>query len=155
MSGHIDARLQELGITLPKVMAPAGNYAPWVRSGPFIFVSGQLPLNEAGTLEYVGALGKSLTAEDGRKAARLAAINILAVLHFALDGHLDQIKRVIKITGFVNADPSFGEHPEVINGASELFVQVFGDAGRHTRAAVGASSLPRNVAVEIEAIFET
>ena len=154
MSGHIDARLKELGIVLPKMAAPVANYAPWVRTGPFVFISGQITLNAAGTLEYVGAVGKELTVEDGRKAARLAAINTLAVLHCALDGDLDRVTHVVKITGFVNAGPGFGEHPEIVNGASDLFIQVFGDAGRHARAAVGASSLPRGVAVEIEAIFE-
>jgi enamine deaminase RidA (YjgF/YER057c/UK114 family) len=106
------------------------------------------------SLEYIGRVGREISVEDGQRAARLAAINVLAVLNAALDGDLDRVTRVVKLTGFVNAEPGFTQHPEVINGASDLFVEVFAEAGRHARAAVGAGSLPRNRAVEIEAIFE-
>lgn len=154
MSGRIDARLKELGVKLPDAAAPVANYVPFVRTGSLVFISGQITLGASRALEYVGTVGKELTVEDGRKAARLAAINALAALKAALDGDLDKVKRVVKITGFVNAVPGFAQHPEVVNGASDFFVEVFGDAGRHARAAVGAGSLPRNVAVEVEAVFE-
>jgi enamine deaminase RidA (YjgF/YER057c/UK114 family) len=152
--GRIDTRLVELGVQLPAVTPPVANYVPWIRTGSLVFVSGQITMGANKTLEYVGVVGKDLSVEDGRRAARLAAINVIAALKAALDGNLDQVTRVIKITGFVNAEPGFTQHPEVVNGASDLFVEVFGDSGRHARAAVGAGSLPRGVAVEIEGIFE-
>jgi enamine deaminase RidA (YjgF/YER057c/UK114 family) len=152
--GRIDTRLVELGLQLPAVTPPVANYVPWIRTGSLVFVSGQITMGANKTLEYVGVVGKDLSVEDGRKAARLAAINVIAALKAALDGNLDQVTRVIKITGFVNAEPGFTQHPEVVNGASDLFVEVFGDSGRHARAAVGAGSLPRGVAVEVEGIFE-
>ena len=152
--GRIDARLNDLGIILPTVPPPVANYVPWVRTGSLIFVSGQITIRPDKNVEYVGAVGKELSLEEGQKAARLAAINVLAALKAALHGDLDQVKRVVKITGFVNAAPGFAQHPEVVNGASDFFVEVFGDAGRHARAAVGAGSLPRGVAVEVEGIFE-
>jgi len=154
MNGKTDARLKELGIALPDMATPVANYVPFVRAGSLVFISGQITMGANKTVEYVGAVGKELTVEDGRKAARLAAVNVLAALKSALDGDLDKVKRVVKITGFVNAIPGFAQHPEVVNGASDLFVEVFGEKGRHARAAVGAGSLPRDVAVEIEAIFE-
>jgi enamine deaminase RidA (YjgF/YER057c/UK114 family) len=152
--GPIAARLKELGLDLPAMTTPVANYVPWVRAGSLIFVSGQITISAKKTVEYVGAVGRELTLEEGRSAARIAAVNVLAALSSALDGDLDRVRRVVKITGFVNADPSFTQHPEVVNGASDLFVEVFGDAGRHARAAVGAGSLPRGVAVEVEGIFE-
>ena len=154
MSGRIEARLKELGIALPDAVAPVANYVPFVRTGSLVFISGQITMGAGKTLEYVGTVGTDLTVDEGRKAARLAAINVLAALKSALDGDLDKVERVVKITGFVNAVPGFAQHPEIVNGASDLFVEVFGDAGRHARAAVGAGSLPRNVAVEVEAVFE-
>lgn len=152
--GRIETRLQELGVTLPHAASPVANYVPWVRSGALIVTSGQITVGADGTLRHVGTVGADLSVEEGRAAARLAAINVLAVLHAALDGDLDRVRRILKITGFVNAAPGFTQHPEVVNGASDFFVDVFGEAGRHARAAVGASSLPRNVAVELEAIVE-
>ena len=152
--GRIASRLRDLGIELPQVAAPVANYVPWVRTGSLIFVSGQITLGADKVLRHVGTVGKELDVEEGRAAARLAAINVLAVLFASLDGDLDRVTRVVKLTGFVNAVPGFAQHPEVVNGASDLFVEVFGDAGRHARAAVGAGSLPRNVAVEVEGIFE-
>ena len=152
MSGRISARLKELGIVLPTPPAPQGSYLPWVKSGPFLFMSGQITMGQNG-LEYLGTLGLDFNLDWGRRAARLAAVNVLAQAAVALEGNLDRITRVVKVTGFVNAAPGFHQHPEVINGASDLFVEVFGELGRHARSAVGCSSLPRGAAVEIEAIF--
>jgi len=153
MTRGIAARLKDLGIALPVPAIPQGAYVPWVRSGTLLFISGQITMGSNG-LEYLGTLGRDITIEDGRRAAHLAALNVIAQAASALDGDLDRITRVVKVTGFVNAAPEFTQHPEVINGASDLFAEVFGEAGRHARSAVGVSSLPRNVAVEVEAIFE-
>ena len=153
MAGRIKARIAELGISLPSGAAPVANYVPYVISGNLVFVSGQVTLGPNG-LEYVGIVGKDFDVEQGRKAARLCALNIIGQLDKATNGDLDRIKRIVKVTGFVNAAPGFDKHPEVVNGASDLLVEVFGDAGKHARAAVGAGSLPRNVAVEVEAIAE-
>jgi enamine deaminase RidA (YjgF/YER057c/UK114 family) len=153
MSGRIAARLKELGIDLPKAPAPVANYVPWVKTGSLLFVSGQITMGPNG-LEFIGAVGDHLDIDTGKRAARLAAVNVVAQASAALDGDLDRVVRVVKITGYVNAAPGFVQHPDVINGASDLFVEIFGDAGRHARVAVGASSLPRNCAVEVEAIFE-
>lgn len=153
MSGRIGARLKDLGIVLPSPAAPQANYVPWAISGRLLFVSGQITVGANG-LEYIGTLGKDISIEDGQRAARLAALNSIAQASTALDGNLDRVTRVVKLTGFVAAAPGFTQHPEVVNGASDLMVQVFGDAGRHTRAAVGCSSLPRGVAVEVEALYE-
>lgn len=153
MAGRIDAKLKDLGIELPTPPAPVASYVPTVRTGNLVFVSGQVTLGPKG-LEYVGIVGKDFTTAEGQAAARLCAVNVIAQLKAALDGDLDRVTRCVKVTGFVNAVPGFSEHPEVINGASNLIGEVFGEAGRHARAAVGAGSLPRNVAVEVEAIFE-
>lgn len=153
MAGKIDAKLGELGIVLPAPPAPVASYVPYVRTGNLVFTSGQVTMGPNG-LEYVGKVGAEISATDANAAARLCAINILAQAKAAVGGDLDKIKRVVKLVGFVNATPDFASHPEVVNGASDLFVAVFGEAGRHARSAVGAGSLPRNVAVEVEAIFE-
>ena len=153
MSGRIAARLKDLGIELPTPASPQGSYVPWVRTGALLFISGQITMGAKG-LEYVGIVGDDINLEDAKRAARLAGINVIAQAAAALDGDLDRVRRVVKVTGFVNAAPGFTQHPEVVNGASDLFVEIFGEAGLHARAAVGTSSLPRNVAVEIEAIFE-
>ncbi|MDE3114405.1 MAG: RidA family protein [Pseudomonadota bacterium] len=153
MTNAIDARLAELGITLPEPPAPVASYVPYVISGKQVFISGQVTL-EAGALKYVGTVGKDLTLEDGQAAARLCAINLLAQLKAAAGGNLSRVTRCVKLGVFVNAVPGFTQHPEVANGASNLMQEVFGEAGRHARAAVGAGSLPRNVAVEVEAVFE-
>lgn len=152
MTAHIAARLEQLNIQLPALPAPQGSYLPVVRTGALLFVSGQIP-SGAG-LTYVGKLGREFGVEEGKKAARLAALNVMAQLNAALDGDLDRIRRIVKVTGFVNATPDFTQHPEVVNGASDLFADIFGEAGRHARAAVGCSSLPRGVAVEVEAVAE-
>ena len=153
MAGRIDGRLAELGIVLPNPPAPVASYVPFVRTGNLVFVSGQVTLGPGG-LEYVGTVGAEIMPDAARLAARLCAINVVAQLRAALDGDLDKVARCVKVNGYVNAVPGFAGHPEVVNGASDLFVEIFGDRGRHARAAVGAGSLPRNVAVEVEAIFE-
>jgi enamine deaminase RidA (YjgF/YER057c/UK114 family) len=148
----IEEKLSSLGITLPSPPVPAGSYVPVVVSGNLVFVSGQIPL-EAGLLKFRGKVGKDLAVESGQKAARLCTINALAQLR-ALLGSLDKIKRIVKVTGFVNCESSFADQPQVINGASDLLVQVFGEKGKHARAAVGVSSLPLQSAVEVEFIVE-
>jgi enamine deaminase RidA (YjgF/YER057c/UK114 family) len=148
-----EARLAQLGITLPRAVTPAANYVPTRRSGSFVYIAGQVPTAD-GKDQYVGKVGKDVSIEEAQKAARLCAINILAQLRTALGGCLDGVVGCVRLGGFVNATPEFGDHPKVINGASDLMVEVFGDAGRHARAAVGCNSLPRNVAVEVDAIFE-
>jgi len=153
MSGRVDTRLKELSITLPKAAPPVASYVPFVITGNLVYISGQVTMGPNG-LEYVGQLGKEFSVEEGQAAARLCALNVIAQLQQACAGDLDRVRRCVKVTGFVNAVPGFAQHPEVINGASDTIVQVFGDIGKHARAAVGAGSLPRNVAVEVEAIFE-
>jgi enamine deaminase RidA (YjgF/YER057c/UK114 family) len=149
----IEARLKELGITLPSQPAPAANYAPFVKVSALVFISGQITsLN--GELTFVGKVGRDFTVEEGSKAARLCALNILAQLKAACEGNLDKVIRCIRLGGFVNCVDDFKEQSKVINGASDLMVTVFGEKGRHARAAVGVSSLPLGVAVEVDAIFE-
>ena len=153
MAGKIDARLKELDIILPSPPAPVASYVPYVVSGNLVFISGQVTL-AAGGLKYVGTVGKEITVDDGKAAAQLCAVNVLAQLNAACGGDLERVTRCVKVTVFVNAVPGFTQHPEIANGASDLIVEVFGEAGKHARAAVGAGSLPRNVACEVEAIFE-
>ncbi|HEY4114981.1 MAG TPA: RidA family protein [Rhizomicrobium sp.] len=153
MPGKIESRLAELNIKLPEPPAPVASYVPYVVSGKLVFISGQVTMADGG-LQYVGIVGKELSLEDGKAAARLCAINLLAQLRLAAGGNMDTVKRCVRLGVFVNAVPGFAQHPEVANGASDLIVEVFGEAGRHSRAAVGAGSLPRNVAVEVEAVFE-
>ncbi len=152
MPGRIEAKLRDLGINLPAPPAPVASYVPTVTSGNLLFVSGQITSAPEG-LKYVGVVGRDMKVEDAKAAARLCGINVLAQTKAAL-GDLDRVRRCVKLSVFVNATPDFTQHPEVANGASDLMVEVFGDAGKHTRAAVGAGSLPRNVAVEVEAVFE-
>jgi enamine deaminase RidA (YjgF/YER057c/UK114 family) len=153
MTGHIETRLKDLGIVLPTPPAPVASYVPTVKTGSLVFVSGQIPAGPDG-LKYVGIVGQDLSVDDGKAAARLCAVNLLAQVKAACDGDLDRVTRCVKLSVFVNAVPGFTQHPEIANGASDLMVQVFDDAGKHARAAVGAASLPRNVAVEVEAVFE-
>jgi enamine deaminase RidA (YjgF/YER057c/UK114 family) len=150
--GH-ETRLAALGITLPGAVAPAANYVPARRSGTLVYIAGQVPTAD-GKDQFVGKLGVDVSIEDGQKAARLCAVNILAQLRAVLGGSLDPVVACVRLGGFVNAAPDFRDHPLVINGASDLMVEVFGEAGRHARASVGCASLPRNVPVEVEAIFE-
>ncbi|MGH6855392.1 MAG: RidA family protein [Aestuariivirga sp.] len=151
--GMIDKRLTELGITLPAPTKPIANYVPWVKTGNLVFVSGQGAVRD-GKVEYPGKVGGSVSLEDGVKSARGCAISILSQLRDACGGNLDRVKRIVKLVGFVNATPSFADHPKVVNGASDLMVEVFGDKGRHARSAVGSPSLPVNLSVEVEAIAE-
>jgi len=152
MAGKIDARLAELSVTLPEAPMPAANYVPYVISGNMVFISGQI--SRAGGEEYVGKVGQDISQEDGEKAARTCALALLAQLKAACDGDLDRVVRCVKLGGFVNCNPDFTAQPAVINGASNLMVDVLGDAGRHARFAVGVSALPMDVAVEIDAVFE-
>ncbi len=153
MAGTVEARLKAKGIDLPAAPAPAANYVPFVRSGVLLFISGQVPV-EGGRLPYVGVVGKDISLEQGQAAARLCAINILAQVKAALDGDLDRVKRCVRLGGFVRSSADFTEQPEVVNGASNLMVEAFGEAGKHARAAVGTNALPRGVAVEVDAVFE-
>lgn len=148
----IEARLAELGVTLPDAPAPAANYVPYVVAGNLVHVSGQISQNEAGLIK--GKLGADLSVEEGTEAAKRCAISLLAQLKKACDGDLSRLKRVVKLVGFVNSTADFVDQPKVINGASDFMVAALGDAGRHARSAVSAASLPFGVAVEIEAIFE-
>jgi enamine deaminase RidA (YjgF/YER057c/UK114 family) len=153
MAGKYDARLRDLGIELPQASAPAANYVPFVRTGNLLFMAGQVTVWN-GERRYVGKLGREFNAEEGQQAARLCALNLIAQLRRALDGDLDRLVRVVRVGGFVNSTPDFLEQPKVVNGASDLFVEVFGDAGKHARTAVGTNVLPFEVAVEVEAVFE-
>jgi len=147
-----EGRLRELGLELPAVPAPAGAYVPAARAGPLIFTAGQLPFEE-GELQATGKVGKDVTLEEAREAARLCALNGLAAAA-AVAGGLDRIGRVVKVTGYVASAPGFNRQPEVINGASELVGQLFGDAGLHARAAVGVAELPLDAPVEVELVVE-
>lgn len=148
----IDETLSSLGVALPSPPPPAGSYVPVVISGNLAFVAGQIPM-EAGRVKFTGKVGKDLPVESGQQAARLCTINALAQLKVAL-GSLERVRRVVKVTGFVNCEPSFAEQPKVVNGASDLLVQVFGEKGKHARAAVGVAGLPLESAVEVEFIVE-
>lgn len=148
----IEARLAELGVTLPAAPAPAANYVPFVISGNLVHISGQISQNEAGLIK--GKLGVDVTVEQGAEAAKCCAISLLAQLKAACGGDLSRLVRAVKLTGFVNSAPDFTDQPKVINGASDFLAAALGDAGRHARAAVSAASLPLGVAVEIDAIFE-
>ena len=153
MAGKIETRLKELGIELPVPPAPVASYVPYVVSGNLVYISGQVTIDN-GQLKYVGKVGADISLDDGIAAARLCAINVLAQAKAACGGDLERIQRCVRVGVFVNATPDFTQHPEVANGASDLFVAVLDNAGRHARAAVGAGSLPRGVACEVEAIFE-
>ena len=149
----IESKLAELGIVLPTPAAPVANYVGFVRSGPMLVVSGQLCFGPDGKLVAKGKLGAGVSIEDGQKAARACAINILCQIKAAL-GDLDKVVRVVRLGGFINSDPSFFDVPKVMNGASDLMVTVFGDKGRHARTTVGVAALPLDAAVEVEGSFE-
>jgi len=153
MAGKIEARLAELGIVLPAAAAPVANYVGWVKAGSMVFVSGQVTLKD-GKPHYIGKLGGGLSLEEGQAAARLCGINIIAQLNAACDGDLDRVARIVRLGGFVNSTPEFTDQPKVINGCSDLMVEVFGDKGRHARAAVSAASLPLGVSVEVDAVAQ-
>ncbi len=148
----IEEKLSSLGITLPSPPAPAGSYVHVAIAGNLAFVSGQIPV-EAGQVKFRGKVGKDMPVEDGQEAARLCTINALSQLKAKL-GSLDKIKQIVKVIGFVNCGESFADQPKVINGASDLLIQVFGEKGMHARAALGVSSLPLHSAVEVEFIVE-
>ena len=152
MSGKIETRLAELGVTLKTAPAPAANYVPSVRVGDILFVSGQISQNDDGLI--TGKIGADLGIEEGAAAARTCAISLLSQVKAALDGDLDRLVRVVKLTGFVNSTPDFTNQPQVINGCSDFLVEALGEQGRHSRSAVSAAALPMNVAVEIERIFQ-
>jgi enamine deaminase RidA (YjgF/YER057c/UK114 family) len=153
MVGRIEARLAELKIELPQAAAPVANYVPTVRTGDLLFVSGQV-CQWNGERRFVGKLGREISLEQGQQAARLCGLNILAQVRKSLDGDLDRVVRCVRLGGFVNSVDDFTQQPQVVNGCSDLMVEVFGDAGRHARAAIGVNVLPSNVAVEVEAVFE-
>jgi len=150
--GGIEERLLQRGITLPTPTAPVANYAPFVRSGPLVFISGQISIGPDGLIK--GRLGESVTIDEGIAAARLCGLNLIAQMKAACDGDLDRVWKVLRLGAFIASAPQFIDHPKVANGASDLMVEVFGDIGRHARAAVGAPVLPLGAAVEVEAVIE-
>ena len=150
--GRVEARLAELGVTLPKPMTPLANYVPFVRHTGLVVVSGQIPARD-GAVAFTGKLGAQIDLQTGQDAARLCFINVLAQLREACDGDLDRVTRVIRLGGFIAAGPEFTGHALVMNGASDLAVAVFGDAGRHARSTIGVPSLPADAAVEVEGTF--
>ncbi len=153
MAGQVDARLAALGITVPAAAAPVANYVGYVKTGNLVFVSGQVPIKD-GKFLYQGKVGAEISLYEAQQAAALCAINIIAQIKDACGGDLDKVRRIVKLGGFVNSTPEFTDQPKVINGASDLMVEVFGDAGKHARAAVSAGALPLNVAVEVDAVAE-
>lgn len=150
--GCIDVRLRELGIALPEPAAPLANYVPFTVEGGLVVVSGQIPVRE-GRIAYAGKLGGAVSVEEGRAAARLCFVNVLAQLRAACGGDLDRVRKVLRLGGFIAAPPEFTDHAQVMNGASDLAVEVFGEAGRHARSTVGVPSLPGDAAVEVEGLF--
>jgi enamine deaminase RidA (YjgF/YER057c/UK114 family) len=152
MSGTIETKLSNMGLQLPDAPAPAANYVPYVIVGDIIYVSGQISKDDSGLI--VGKLGDTMSVEDGQKAAKVCALNLLAQVKSACGGDLDRLQKVIKLGGFVNSSLDFTDHPAVINGASDFIGDLLGDIGQHARAAVGCSSLPFGVAVEVEGIFQ-
>ena len=153
MPGRIEARLTELGLSLPAAQPPIATYVPFVIAGNLVVVSGQLPM-VTGKLGWTGKLGQAVSVEDGKLAARQCLLNVLAHLHTACEGDLDRVARVVRLGGFIACGADFTQHPQVMNGASDLAVEIFGEAGRHARATVGVPSLPADAPVEIEGMFE-
>lgn len=153
MTTQIDDRLANLGLELPEPATPGANYVPFVQTGNLVFVTGQLS-QWNGERRFIGKLGREFSVEDGQEAARLCALNVLAQLRTALHGNLDRVVQCVRLAGYVNSVPEFDGQSQVINGASDLFIAVLGDCGRHTRIAVGVAVLPYDVAVEVEASFE-
>ena len=149
----VNARLAELGITLPPAMAPVANYVPYIITGNLVVISGQLPAVD-GKVAVTGKVGAEVSVEQGQHAARLCFTNLLTQLRAACGGDLDRVKQVVRLGGFIAASPSFTQHAAVMNGASDLAVAVFGDAGRHARSTIGVPSLPLDAAVEVEGLFE-
>jgi enamine deaminase RidA (YjgF/YER057c/UK114 family) len=152
MNMSIENKLADMGVTLPNAPAPAANYVPFVQVGDIVYISGQISNDENGLI--TGKLGADVDVAAGAAAARTCAINLLAQVRAACGGNLDRLVRVVKLTGFVNSTVNFTDQPKVVNGASDFLVEVLGEAGRHSRSAVSAASLPLGVAVEIEGIFQ-
>ena len=153
MAGDIDARLAESGIELPDAPAPVANYVPFLVTGNLVFVAGQVTVWN-GEIRFRGRLGDDMDVDEGYRAARLCGLNLIAQAKEAAGDDLDRVKRVVKLGGFVNSTADFTDQPKVVNGASDLMAEVFGDAGKHARFAVGAVSLPLGVAVEVDGVFE-
>ncbi len=153
MTKDVEQRLTKLGLKLPKTAVPVANYLPFAISGNLVFVSGQLPMKD-GKLLFTGIVGEDVSTGEAVICARQSALNIIAQLKVACDGDLGRIARIVKLGGFVASVPDFTDHPKVINGASDLMVEAFGDIGRHARAAVGCPSLPLNAPVEVDAVAE-
>ncbi len=153
MSNSPKENLEKLGVKLPTPVAPVANYVPYTKSGSLYSISGQIPL-EDGKLPYTGKVGVDISEEDGYKAARLCAINIIAQINNICGGDLGRVRKIIKLGAFVNCADGFGNQPEVVNGASDFMVEVFGDVGKHSRSAVGTNALPRNVSVEIDCLVD-
>ena len=151
--GRVEARLAEHGITLPQPMAPLANYVPFVKTGNLVVVSGQVPARD-GKIAYTGKVGDAVSVEQGREAAQLCLVNVLVHLRAACDGDLDRVVRIVRLGGFVASPPGFTQHALVMNGASDLAVAVFGEAGRHARTTIGVPALPGDAAVEVEGMFE-
>lgn len=153
MAGRVEARLSELGIEIPPAQPPrVAKIEGWARVDRLLYISGQVP-KLGPEVKFIGKVGREFSLEEGQAAARLSALNMLAQAKLALDGDLDRIERILKLNGFVNAMPDFTEIPDVVNGASELFLDIFGEAGRHARTAVGVAVMPFDVAIEVEGIF--
>lgn len=153
MPDRIEARLESLGLELPEPSRPGANYVPYLGVGNLLFLTGQL-CHWNGERRFVGKLGAEYDAEQGQEAARICALNLVAQLNVALDGDFERLLKTVRLAGYVNSTPDFHGQSQVMNGASDLFVDLFGDAGRHTRMAVGVGALPYNVAVEVEGVFE-
>jgi len=153
MAGTVESKLKELGIVLKEAPTPVANYVPFVRTGNLLMVSGQLCLDGDGKLVATGRLGGGVSIEDGQKAARACAVNVLAQLKAAL-GDLDKVTRVVRLGGFINSAPGFVDGAKVMNGASDVMVAVFGEKGRHARTTIGVAALPADAAVEVEGLFE-
>lgn len=153
MAGEIESTIARLGLVLPPTPKPVANYVPFVVTGPLVFISGQITVGPNG-LEYIGRVGEDFDIPTAQKAARLCTLNVIAQLRAACDSDLDRVKRCVRLGGFINAIPEFKDHSAVVNGASDLIAEVFGERGRHARTSLGVASLPFGVAVEIEALFE-
>ena len=152
MASEIGQRMRDLGIELPEPSSPGANYVPFLREGNLLFITGQLS-QWNGERRFVGKVGQAFDLDEGREAARLAALNVIAHLRSALDGDLDRVERCLRLAIYVNSDPAFHGQSQVANGASDLFLEIFGEAGRHTRMAVGVAALPYDVAAEVEGVF--
>jgi enamine deaminase RidA (YjgF/YER057c/UK114 family) len=153
LQSTIDQRLAELGLALPDPGSPGGNYVPYVIAGDLVFVSGQV-CRKDGRIACAGKVGRDVDVATAQKAAQLCALNLVAHVRVACGGDLDRVVRCVRLSGFVNSDPEFKDHPAVINGASDLMIQIFGDRGRHARTALGVAALPSNASVEVEGIFQ-